>query len=298
MERESYEPAGEEQNAVRIAGTDLSTCSGNGLHGPVHHPEFRGHMGRGRVRYRPMSRSVVCTQCGHSLSMSDDIYNRRVAGKVVTIKCRQCSTPIRVDGRQDAPSAAPPPPVTPPIPEAPVVTEAAPTSAVQNDPLDPFSLPVPDEALPPARPPLPSLDEVVSSAPHIPTTFTEGKAPAPIADVAPQPPPSPPSPMANARPAPPAPPPRAPAPTVPGVAGVPAAAPPSAPEAPAPPPPRAPAARGGPPPSLRAPTRSCLQMGRSLPLRLLRLLRPLPPHRRPWRLRQRSWRRHLLLRSP
>jgi hypothetical protein len=32
--------------------------------------------------------------------MSEDIYNRRVAGKVVTIKCRQCGTPIRVDGRQ------------------------------------------------------------------------------------------------------------------------------------------------------------------------------------------------------
>lgn len=171
--------------------------------------------------------------------MSDDIYNRRVAGKVVTIKCRQCSTPIRVDGRHDAPSAAPPPPsVTPPIPEAPVVKEAPPPATL-NDPLDPFSLPAPDDAPPPVRAPLPSLDEVVSSAPHIPTALTDGTpAPMPVADMAPQAPPSPPSPVANARPAPPAPPPRAPAPTVPGVAGLPVA--PSAPEAvaapPAPPP--------------------------------------------------------------
>lgn len=115
--------------------------------------------------------------------MSEDIYNRRVAGKVVTIKCRQCSTPIRVDGRQEGSGVNDSvPPETPEVdaPKAPVAQAAPPPAPPPfNDPLDPFSLPELDSssAAPPPRAPMASLDDVVSSAPRILSVSPTATAP-------------------------------------------------------------------------------------------------------------------------
>lgn len=43
---------------------------------------------------------ISCAACGKSFSIPDDVYDRRVAGKVVSIKCKACRAPIRVDGTQ------------------------------------------------------------------------------------------------------------------------------------------------------------------------------------------------------
>lgn len=91
-----------------------------------------------------MAFSIHCDACGKSFSIPDDIYERRVAGRVVTIKCKQCKADIRVDGRgptpvvrladasekSDALSASEPDASrAPPIPEKPQGTAPAPATA-------------------------------------------------------------------------------------------------------------------------------------------------------------------------
>ena len=82
---------------------------------------------------------ITCTACQKTFSIADDVYERKVKGRVVTIKCKQCQAGIRVDGTKDtlvisasdsvrppdAASAAPPlaAPVAPPEP-APVAAPA------------------------------------------------------------------------------------------------------------------------------------------------------------------------------
>jgi hypothetical protein len=39
----------------------------------------------------------VCPACGKAFSVADEIYERKVQGRVVTIKCKQCQAGIRVD---------------------------------------------------------------------------------------------------------------------------------------------------------------------------------------------------------
>ncbi|HVJ15583.1 MAG TPA: GYF domain-containing protein, partial [Polyangiaceae bacterium] len=44
-----------------------------------------------------MAFGVTCPTCGKAFSITDEIYQRKVSGKVVTIKCKQCQAGIRVD---------------------------------------------------------------------------------------------------------------------------------------------------------------------------------------------------------
>src|SRR5678809_58829 len=47
-----------------------------------------------------MSFSVACPSCGKSFQLAQEIYDRKVAGKVVSIKCKQCQVGIRIDATQ------------------------------------------------------------------------------------------------------------------------------------------------------------------------------------------------------
>lgn len=76
---------------------------------------------------------ISCGACGATFNIPDDIYQRRVAGRVVSIRCKQCKADIQVDGtshgpdRQDGASSAPPSP--PAVAETPVAT--APSTEAQ-----------------------------------------------------------------------------------------------------------------------------------------------------------------------
>jgi hypothetical protein len=71
---------------------------------------------------------ISCGACGATFNIPDDIYERRVAGRVVNIRCKQCKTDILVDGTARALSR-PPPPVdqsprpAPQTPAAPVAEQ-------------------------------------------------------------------------------------------------------------------------------------------------------------------------------
>ena len=47
-----------------------------------------------------MAFSVTCPSCGKSFQLADEIYERKVAGKVVSIKCKQCQAGIRIDATE------------------------------------------------------------------------------------------------------------------------------------------------------------------------------------------------------
>jgi predicted Zn finger-like uncharacterized protein len=76
-----------------------------------------------------MAFAVICKSCQARFLLNDDLLRRKVAGKVVTVRCRQCHATIEVDAsdvdprklseaeRGSAPLAAPPPPPAPPAPE-------------------------------------------------------------------------------------------------------------------------------------------------------------------------------------
>jgi predicted Zn finger-like uncharacterized protein len=76
-----------------------------------------------------MAFAVICKSCQARFLLNDDLLRRKVAGKVVTVRCRQCHATIEVDAsdvdpkklaeveRSSAPIAAPPPIPAPPAPE-------------------------------------------------------------------------------------------------------------------------------------------------------------------------------------
>lgn len=55
----------------------------------------------------PMPLPVICPACGKSFSISEEIYQLKIHGRVVSIRCRQCKTPIRIDGTKRRHSSAP-----------------------------------------------------------------------------------------------------------------------------------------------------------------------------------------------
>src|SRR3954468_20444128 len=73
---------------------------------------------------------ITCTACGKTFSIADDVYERKVKGRVVTIKCKQCQAGIRVDGTSDSPLAAISDSVRPP----PVAAASAPPQAIVEAP--------------------------------------------------------------------------------------------------------------------------------------------------------------------
>jgi len=74
-----------------------------------------------------MPYAVTCKACGARFSVGDDLYKKRVAGKFVTINCKSCRAPIRLDGAEAParrnssrpPSATRSFPSRPPIPPGP-----------------------------------------------------------------------------------------------------------------------------------------------------------------------------------
>jgi hypothetical protein len=47
-----------------------------------------------------MALSVTCPSCGKSFQLAQEIYERKVAGKIVSIRCKQCQSGIRIDATQ------------------------------------------------------------------------------------------------------------------------------------------------------------------------------------------------------
>src|SRR5262245_4340317 len=41
---------------------------------------------------------VTCTTCGTRFALNDDLYERKIKNRIVTIRCRSCSADISVDG--------------------------------------------------------------------------------------------------------------------------------------------------------------------------------------------------------
>ena len=76
--------------------------------------------------YCRMSFPITCTACHKTFTISDEIYDKKVAGRVVTIKCKSCSAGIRVDGTKGRGAPAATAPTTVPTPAAPA--EAAPAA--------------------------------------------------------------------------------------------------------------------------------------------------------------------------
>jgi hypothetical protein len=57
-----------------------------------------------------MSFPITCTACHKTFTISDEIYEKKVAGRVVTIKCKSCSQGIKIDGTKgtgSGPAATP-----------------------------------------------------------------------------------------------------------------------------------------------------------------------------------------------
>ena len=69
-----------------------------------------------------MAFAVVCKSCQARFLLNDDLLRRKVAGKVVTVRCRQCHATIEVDASAVDPKALPehdaPAPPAPPAPVA------------------------------------------------------------------------------------------------------------------------------------------------------------------------------------
>ena len=85
---------------------------------------------RDRVRLAGMSFPITCTACQKTFTISDEIYEKKVAGRVVTIKCKSCAQGIRVDGTKGGTAAAPSPAATTPEPEPPAAPVGEPLWAV------------------------------------------------------------------------------------------------------------------------------------------------------------------------
>src|SRR4051812_44368149 len=76
--------------------------------------------------YCSMSFPITCTACHKTFTISDEIFEKKVSGRVVTIKCKSCSHGIRVDGTKGAARVAPAgPPAAAPSPAAPAAAETA-----------------------------------------------------------------------------------------------------------------------------------------------------------------------------
>jgi hypothetical protein len=68
-----------------------------------------------------MSFPITCTACHKTFTVSDEIYEKKVAGRVVTIKCKSCGQGIRVDGTKGAGGAIAAAPATTAAPAEPIV---------------------------------------------------------------------------------------------------------------------------------------------------------------------------------
>src|SRR6186997_3334207 len=95
-----------------------------------------------------MAFPVTCPACGKAFQLAAEIYERKVAGKVVSIKCKQCQAGIRVDATEPGtlkvvgatpagggdPSVGPKPPEAPKAPAAPAPKAAVPAPEASAKP--------------------------------------------------------------------------------------------------------------------------------------------------------------------
>jgi hypothetical protein len=74
--------------------------------------------------------TVSCAACNSRFLLGDDLFRRKVSGKVVTVKCRNCEAEISVDATEPAtlPSQEPPPRRAHPAPPRPKHKEGDATS--------------------------------------------------------------------------------------------------------------------------------------------------------------------------
>jgi hypothetical protein len=90
---------------------------------------------------------ITCTACQKTFSIADDVYERKVKGRVVTIKCKQCQAGIRVDGTKDTLVTSASDSVRPPDVASAAPPVAAPVAAPEPAPLaTPERAPVPAPA--------------------------------------------------------------------------------------------------------------------------------------------------------
>src|SRR5688572_22734327 len=66
-----------------------------------------------------MAVTVTCEACGRLFAIPDDLYDKRVRGRVAGIACRGCGNRIRVDGTVPPPATTSNGPASPEIPRAP-----------------------------------------------------------------------------------------------------------------------------------------------------------------------------------
>ncbi len=64
-----------------------------------------------------MAFAVVCKSCQARFLLNDDLLRRKVAGRVVTVRCRQCHATIEVDASDVDPKTLPE--VEKPVPPKP-----------------------------------------------------------------------------------------------------------------------------------------------------------------------------------
>lgn len=80
--------------------------------------------------------AVSCSSCGARFSVPDELYQKRFAGRIVTVRCRHCQKVIRLDASEPPSAAKAGPPAPPrrqpanPIPHPPRPGERQPTRGV------------------------------------------------------------------------------------------------------------------------------------------------------------------------
>lgn len=104
-----------------------------------------------------MAFAVVCKSCQARFLLNDDLLRRRVAGKVVTVRCRQCHAAIEVDASDVDPKSLP-------------------SSALKSEPLNPAPAPLKQMSPRPApAPPRPQKQSTLMGigSPARPAAATE-----------------------------------------------------------------------------------------------------------------------------
>ena len=79
-----------------------------------------------------MKHAVECTACGTSLKIPEAIWERRVRGRLTTILCKKCKSPIEIDGREEGYE---PPPLESSLPPLSLSAPPAATTAEPGRPL-------------------------------------------------------------------------------------------------------------------------------------------------------------------
>lgn len=118
---------------------------------------------------------ITCTACGKTFSIADDVYERKVKGRVVTIKCKQCQAGIRIDDTAHGASEA-----DEPEPVSVVQPEPVPAAAPKPAP-EPKPAPVAEAKPAPAPEPKPAPVAAPVAAPKAAPVAEPRPAPAPAA---------------------------------------------------------------------------------------------------------------------